>query len=666
MALKGLKRRLEAIQALKLSYEAVAAKRESEERDVECNEVTREMHRIVLSMRREELAEWIVSALQSLHNEGTIEGADAEDVSEEEKVEACFRFISLEQKQSGDKRSSYFNKVYEWHLHGSLTEGEAYLLRSSIYCKAKCLLQAQVDAKRAVACTHKYYNELSKHNSARSTMIRKYGDLAKSYFQLGVAYTCEGKEHVDVDLVQGVKSFSQACEYDGKEEKYQSKLKEWSEQLSPQQTQRVQDALKEAQAGEYGRSHVFESSSCENSRVLEADLSMTFMGATRKDLTAAAREELRKCLARYCQCESLMEVQLSSIKFKQDEGLTVGLQIHMKCGEKDIRHENLKDLVDKITSADGVKELVSILDGKEIERQLGRDIVKAHGKISDITDDFRKQQQSEDFEFSSFVRGKSDLDKENVPVPSRPKTEIELPYKMYRLVNSDGTPCERIDKHAFCMSRVYYSNTDLPQEVYAQLCDSSLRWRQSSDEVKIVLLTVPPGLKASKDLVVEVLPDFVKCANKASGDVYFEGQLCRGVIPEQSLWEYDSGNGQVTFYLKKMNLELFSKSHQHAEMWWPKLCAHHCEIQWDDYEKDYSDLPPEIMRQYAKNEEQSKMLNNVEYKERLKKEHLQECDERRRRSRQERLHFFRSGERLSWVDLNQGKKANKGLIPNTS
>ena len=115
-----------------------------------------------------------------------------------------------------------------------------------------------------------------------------------------------------------------------------------------------------------------------------------------------------------------------------------------------------------------------------------------------------------------------------------------------------------------------------------------------------------------------------------------------------------------------MNLELFSKSHQHAEMWWPKLCAHHCEIQWDDYEKDYSDLPPEIMRQYAKNEEQSKMLNNVEYKERLKKEHLQECDERRRRSRQERLHFFRSGERLSWVDLNQGKKANKGLIPNTS
>ena len=45
-------------------------------------------------------------------------------------------------------------------------------------------------------------------------------------------------------------------------------------------------------------------------------------------------------------------------------------------------------------------------------------------------------------------------------------------------------------------------------------------------------------------------------------EVYFEGQLCRGIIPEQSLWEYDSDNGLLTVYLKKMNLELLSTSHQ--------------------------------------------------------------------------------------------------------
>ncbi len=29
----------------------------------------------------------------------------------------------------------------------------------------------------------------------------------------------------------------------------------------------------------------------------------------------------------------------------------------------------------------------------------------------------------------------------------------------------------------------------------------------------------------------------------------------------------------------------------HSEMWWPRLFRHHCDIAWDDYEKDYSDLP---------------------------------------------------------------------------
>ncbi len=36
---------------------------------------------------------------------------------------------------------------------------------------------------------------------------------------------------------------------------------------------------------------------------------------------------------------------------------------------------------------------------------------------------------------------------------ARPKLEMELPYKMYRLVKADGTLCERIDKHPFAMSR---------------------------------------------------------------------------------------------------------------------------------------------------------------------------------------------------------------------
>ena len=34
---------------------------------------------------------------------------------------------------------------------------------------------------------------------------------------------------------------------------------------------------------------------------------------------------------------------------------------------------------------------------------------------------------------------------------------------------------------------------------------------------------------------------------------------------------------------------------EHSEMWWPRLFRHHGEIAWDDYEKDYSDLPREVL-----------------------------------------------------------------------
>lgn len=33
---------------------------------------------------------------------------------------------------------------------------------------------------------------------------------------------------------------------------------------------------------------------------------------------------------------------------------------------------------------------------------------------------------------------------------------------------------------------------------------------------------------------------------------------------------------------------------QHSEVWWPCLFSHHAAIQWDDYDKDYSDLPPQV------------------------------------------------------------------------
>jgi len=74
---------------------------------------------------------------------------------------------------------------------------------------------------------------------------------------------------------------------------------------------------------------------------------------------------------------------------------------------------------------------------------------------------------------------------------ARPKLDMALPYKQYRLVTSEGRGVERQDKHPFCMSRVYYSKAERPEEVWAQDSDSCYRWRQTSSELKVIALKVP-------------------------------------------------------------------------------------------------------------------------------------------------------------------------------
>lgn len=49
--------------------------------------------------------------------------------------------------------------------------------------------------------------------------------------------------------------------------------------------------------------------------------------------------------------------------------------------------------------------------------------------------------------------------------------------------------------------------------------------------------------------------------NKMNGDIYWEGQLERGIVPEDCVWEYGGSTGQdgCILYLQKMNLELLRR-----------------------------------------------------------------------------------------------------------
>jgi hypothetical protein len=54
------------------------------------------------------------------------------------------------------------------------------------------------------------------------------------------------------------------------------------------------------------------------------------------------------------------------------------------------------------------------------------------------------------------------------------------------LSTSPNTTVERVDKHPFCMSRVYYNSKDKDVDVWVAV--DNCRWKQSSSEVSVQVL----------------------------------------------------------------------------------------------------------------------------------------------------------------------------------
>ena len=102
-----------------------------------------------------------------------------------------------------------------------------------------------------------------------------------------------------------------------------------------------------------------------------------------------------------------------------------------------------------------------------------------------------------------------------------------------------------------------------------------------------------------------------------------------------------------------MNLELLSTPHNHSKSWWDRLFRHHGRIAWDDYDKDYSDLPDQVKRMHLLAEAKNDRTNRLQQAEKTKREALEERDAVRKRARQERLHVLRSGSFKPWVALNR-------------
>ncbi len=141
-----------------------------------------------------------------------------------------------------------------------------------------------------------------------------------------------------------------------------------------------------------------------------------------------------------------------------------------------------------------------------------------------------------------------------------------------QLVRADGRRVERVDKHPFQLSRVYYNARERPEEVWAGMLDGSCRWRQSASEVAVIALRVPrDARKHELDVLIDL--HHIRVTSRTDGAVYLDGELERGIVPDESVWTHGGGNGEdgFVFYLKKMNLELVVSDGSHEETWWPRL-----------------------------------------------------------------------------------------------
>lgn len=68
---------------------------------------------------------------------------------------------------------------------------------------------------------------------------------------------------------------------------------------------------------------------------------------------------------------------------------------------------------------------------------------------------------------------------------------------------------------------------------------------------------VPQDLTGAQ-LDVRIEPYRIRVARKGGQEVYFEGELERGIVPRESIWEAGQGCAEDGFmlHLHKMNLEL--------------------------------------------------------------------------------------------------------------
>eukprot|EP00887_Chlorella_sp_A99_P005264 scaffold1.g5264.t1 len=643
-ALLGLRRVPEAVLAFRRAWGLAPSEPETE----------RKLWATVQRLTREQLGGAIAALLQEVEANGGLRPPRVEAVSEAEAGEAWFRLLQAAHR-GRPRPGQYYHRYLGWLKEG-LPPEEAYIERSAMYCQAKAYLQARADARAAVAALAEQRPPAaapggSAPSAAAEAEAAWRRRLAAAYARLGHACLAE-QGHTDRDTREAAKAFLKAGDCDPGSQEAKDGLREAEEELSKEALEAVTaEAYQEGAAGgalaDPGGLG-FAASPAPGARAFVARLRIAFPAAAAADAGARARELLRAGLAAAAGVATAA-VALDRVLPPARGRPYLGVEAVVQVGGELLKGSDLVRAVgdpERIQAALGGAPLVELLGPP--------DPALCSAELEDTTPACAQSAADRAAAAVANEEGGAVAPEEErrLALPARPKLEIELPYRLYRLVRADGSTPERTDKHPFCMSRVYYDAVEKPEELWTELLDGSCRWRQTGSEIKVMVLKVPQDL-SPRQLEVAIEPYSIRVAHRGTGEVYLEGELERGVVPHECFWTHCGGEGEdgCMLYLRKMNLELLQRHWQHSEMWWSRLLRCHGEIAWDDYEKDYSDLPEEVLRRHRVAEAIKDDERRAETVERGRREVLQEADDLRKRRRQERLNELRTGSRKDWVTL---------------
>lgn len=690
MALKGLNRFPDALECFRESYRLLPASEQpsyfGEYNKVICNVTKR--------LTREDLGRYVMKEVNAVCLPPRLE-----TVTKLEQEEAMFRAIREEHSQNR-KPGDYYTYVAKWVLK-PMSLSMAYIQRSQMFYKANCFKQARLDAAMAIEnCKGGVSRKESMKESEKETkkeekkeeeeeegkedeynmsykeasIYVKYNDRSLkvepfAWYLLGKGFQGEpgfSKEDFVPDHNAAGKCFARAQHLDPDNEMYRNAFRAMTSNLDNAEMSAVlNDKHEQYETSEFG---IVDYDSNTDGDVYLGHGKVTFecVNAKLMMFTTASRFQLREYISKSANIE-LKKVLIESVKLvsssstKEDEN-----KENKAFSPSSSTSLCVEFQMDFASDHEHAKKYMNAIDKEQkiVLKTLGL------GKFSFVGIEFvaAKTLSFKGYGFGRILQEEISAGKEIV-VAQRPSKAIDLPYQNYKLTHSDGTPIERVEKHAFGMTEIHYDKGHMgrnKENVWVSLMDDSIRWRQSSSEVKVIVNTVPKDRYTKHHLDVSIKTKSLKITDRDTKEVYVSGELEYHVLPESSSWYHLQGDGEdgFVFLLEKANLKLLSKADdcEHADMWWDRLFSAHCKIAFDDYDKDYSDLPAPIMNTHLAFEHSKQSVSHIEFEETKERDSCQAKDDIRKRERQERLNVLRGGGAYkSWVRLERESPSNDPL-----